>query len=259
MFSGIYVYTVDPKGRVTMPMKFRALLGEPFVLTKGLGGCLLAVSGDHWNRVRERYSASVTFQRFYLAAAHEARAHARTGRFLVPAPLREFAKVRPGQDVSVVGIGDGVEIWDKGRWDRIARDLPRGICRQDSSFELSVPDVGDHTPFHITRRSLFGIPVLECAGEPDASSAMAVWEELARTPDGDLGVVLDVREVSRLNDMVAGMRFQWPEERWDNLLIVAPESVAGFFDQYLGFVRPVFRRLEDALWHIQESQAVVAR
>jgi MraZ protein len=258
MFSGTFVYTVDPKGRVTMPQRFRSLLGDPFVLTKGLGGCLLAVSATQWSGVMTRFSASVTFQRFYLSAAHEARAHERTGRFLVPAPLREFAHVRPGADVAVVGIGEGVEVWDKVRWDKICKDLPRGVSRHNTPFELSVAGASDPGPFHVTRRNLFGVPILECGGEPDANAAEHLGDILVQHPmDGYARVILDVRDVSRLDAMLAGMRFQWPEERWDNLLIVAPESVYGFFDQYLGFTRRIFPSVEAALWHMQEESVAV--
>lgn len=259
MFSGTFVYTVDPKGRVTMPQRFRALLGDPFVLTKGLGGCLLAVSREQWENVMRRYERSVTFQRFYLSAAHDARAHERTGRFLVPAPLREFAHVRPGADVAVVGIGEGVEVWDKVRWDRLCKDLPRGITRQNSPFELSVGSEADPGPFSVRRRSLFGVSILECGGEPDANAALQVAEMLERSrSEVCREVILDVRGVSRLDAMLAGMRFQWPEERWENLLVVAPEAVYGFFHQYLGFARPVFPDLEAALWHLQGNRVLAA-
>jgi MraZ protein len=259
MFSGTFVYTVDPKGRVTMPQRFRSLLGDPFILTKGLGGCLLAVSATHWERVMERFNTSVTFQRFYLSAAHDARAHERTGRFLVPAPLREFGHVRPGQDVAVVGIGEGVEVWDKAKWDRLCKDLPRGVARQNAPFELSVSGTAEPGPFSVRRRCLFGVPILECAGEPDAASAATLGEMLDQDP-GAMGgeIVLDVRGIHRLDTMLAGMRFQWPEHRWRNLLIVAPESIYGFFDQYLGFTRPVFPSLESALWHLQSDRTLAS-
>lgn len=258
MFSGTFVYTVDPKGRVTMPQKFRALLGEPFVLTKGLGGCLLAMSQEQWDRVMHRFNNSVTFQRFYLSAAHEARAHERTGRFLVPAPLREFGHVRPGQDVAVVGIGEGVEVWDKTQWDRLCKDLPRGVSRQNSPFELSVAGAAAPGPFDVRRRCLFGIPILECSGEPDAASAAQLGEMLDRDPARSSEIVLDMRAIHRLDTLLAGMRFQWPEDRWRSLLLVAPESIYGFFDQYLGFTRPVFPTLEDALWHLQGDRTLAS-
>lgn len=259
MYSGTFVYTVDPKGRVTMHQRFRALLGDPFMLTKGLGGCLLAVSKEQWERVMDRFARSVTFQRFYQAAAHEARAHERTGRFLVPAPLREFAHVRPGADVAVVGIGDGVEVWDKERWDLLCNNLPRGITRNTIPFELSVPRENDPGPFHVRERCLFGIPVLQCGGNPDAAAAGELAEFLDRSRGNDgAEVILDVRNVSRLDAMLASMRFQWPEERWQDLLIVAPEAVYGFFDQYLGFARPVFPTLEEALWHLQSARVAPA-
>jgi MraZ protein len=257
MFSGTSVYTVDPKGRVTMPKEFRALLGEPFVLTKGLGGCLLAVSQEHWDKILERYSTSVTFQRFYLSAAHPAKAHPRTGRFLVPAPLREFARVRPGADVAVVGIAEGVEVWDKARWDKLSRELPRGVCRQDATFELSVEEPEQPAPFNIRPRSLFGITILECSGEPDVSAAARLSELLDQEGAGVHDVILDVRLVPQPDAMLAGMRFNWPEDKWRRVVIVAPEATYGFFDQYLGFSRPIFPNLEEALWHLAQEQSLV--
>lgn len=258
MYSGTFVYTVDPKGRVTMPQKFRAVLGGPFILTKGLGGCLLAMSREQWDDVMRRFNSSVTFQRFYLAAAHEARAHDRTGRFLVPAPLREFGHVRPGQDVAVVGIGEGVEVWDKARWDQLCKDLPRGISRQSAPFELSVAGASSTGPFDVQRRCLFGVPILDCSGEPDAASAGDLGSILDRDPARAAEIVLDLRGIHRLDTLLAGMRFEWPEDRWRNLLLVAPESIYGFFDQYLGFTRPVFPTLEAALWHLQGSHPLAS-
>ncbi|HOQ29548.1 MAG TPA: MraZ N-terminal domain-containing protein, partial [Armatimonadota bacterium] len=72
LLSGTFVYTMDPKGRVIMPRRFRERLGVPFVLTKGIGGCLLAMSRERWQPLVDRYSSeSIIFQRFYLAGAVE--------------------------------------------------------------------------------------------------------------------------------------------------------------------------------------------
>ena len=252
MFSGTFVYTVDPKGRVTMPQKFRQLLGNPFVLTKGLGGCLLALSSEQWDKVMERFKASVAFQRFYLSSAHEARAHSRTGRFLVPAPLRHSANVRPGSDVAVVGIGDGVEIWDKGRWDRVCNELPAGLSRAESTFELSVANQSAPGPFEVRTRTLRGLPIVACGGTPDADAAAQVSRVLEETANSHGEIILDMRQVSRLETILVGMRFAWPEDRWAHLIIVAPESSYAFCNQYLGFARNVFPSLEAALWNLED-------
>jgi len=85
VFTGTFVYTMDPKGRVIMPRRFRDHLGVPFVLTKGIGGCLLALPRDRWQPLVDRYGGeSIIFQRFYLAGAVECRPSPRSGRFLIP-------------------------------------------------------------------------------------------------------------------------------------------------------------------------------
>ena len=97
MFMGEYNHTIDAKGRLIIPSKFRELLGEEFVLTKGLDGCLSIYPMDEWNAFEEKLRAlpltnknARTFTRFFVAGATNCELD-KQGRILVPQTLREFA------------------------------------------------------------------------------------------------------------------------------------------------------------------------
>ncbi len=97
MFMGEYSHTIDAKGRLIIPSKFREQLGEEFVLTKGLDGCLSIYPNDEWAAFEEKLRAlpltnknARTFSRFFVAGATSCELD-KQGRILVPATLREFA------------------------------------------------------------------------------------------------------------------------------------------------------------------------
>lgn len=110
---------MDVKGRMSFPIKLREILGEQFVVTRGLGGCLFAYSVEDFaamaKRIRELpLSKGLSLQRFFLSWASEVTAD-KQGRILVPQNLRDFAKL--DKDIVVTGVGDRAEIWDKSNWD----------------------------------------------------------------------------------------------------------------------------------------------
>lgn len=118
---GEYNHTVDVKGRVIIPAKFREALGESFVVTKGLDGCLFVFAMDEWTSFEEKLRTlpiankdARKFTRFFLAGASDAEPD-KQGRVLIPANLREFAGLT--KDVVLVGVSNRVEIWDKDRYD----------------------------------------------------------------------------------------------------------------------------------------------
>ncbi len=121
MFMGEYNHTIDAKGRLIIPSKFRDALGETFVVTKGLDGCLFAYDDSEWAAFEEKLkSLPITnkdarkFVRFFLAGAMEAEVD-KQGRILLPPTLREFAALE--KDVVLAGVGSRVEIWDKARFE----------------------------------------------------------------------------------------------------------------------------------------------
>lgn len=121
MFTGEYDHTIDPKGRLIVPSKLRAGLGDKFVVTKGLDGCLFAYGSDEWKRVEEGLSSipltsksGRQFTRFFFAGAAEIEVD-KQGRILIPPKLREYAGIT--KDVVSIGVNTKVEIWSKERYE----------------------------------------------------------------------------------------------------------------------------------------------
>lgn len=120
MFMGEYNHTIDAKGRVIIPSRLRESLGEEFVVTKGLDGCLFAYPKEEWSVFEEKLGAlpltnsnARKFSRFFLAGAAMAEVD-KQGRILIPPVLREFAALE--KEVVLVGVSRRVEIWSKERW-----------------------------------------------------------------------------------------------------------------------------------------------
>ncbi len=120
MFMGEYSHSIDAKGRLIIPAKFRELLGEEFVLTKGLDGCLSIYPMEEWKAFEEKLKAlpltnknARTFSRFFVAGATVCELD-KQGRILVPATLREFAGLE--KDVVLTGNITRIEIWSKTKW-----------------------------------------------------------------------------------------------------------------------------------------------
>lgn len=118
MFIGEYYHSFDEKGRVNFPAKLREELGEQFVITKGLDGCLSAYSMDKWERMSEKIAGlpqakARDLKRFMFSAATVVNPD-KQGRVLVTQTLRNYAKIT--KDIAVIGASDHVEIWDKETW-----------------------------------------------------------------------------------------------------------------------------------------------
>lgn len=126
MFMSEYNHTVDAKGRLIIPSKFRDVLGEEFVVSKGMDGCLFVYANDDWNAFEQKLTSlplinkeARQFARFFLAGAAQVELD-KQGRILLPANLREFAGL--DKDVVLVGVGSRIEIWSKEKWDNVAGD-----------------------------------------------------------------------------------------------------------------------------------------
>ena len=142
MFMSEYTHSIDTKGRVIVPAKFRESLGNEFVITQGLDGCLFVFPNEEWNAFEEKLKSlpmsnkdARKFVRFFLAGAATVELD-KQGRILIPTVLREFAGLE--KDVVVVGVGNRVEIWDKSRWDEATTfsDMDE-IAEHMSEFGLS--------------------------------------------------------------------------------------------------------------------------
>jgi len=124
MFIGEYNHTIDSKGRVIVPAKFRERLGEEFVVTKGLDGCLFVYPMDEWtvftDKLKELPLAKKDarqFSRFFLAGAASCEVD-KQGRILIPSVLRDFAGLE--KDAVLVGVSSRIEIWSKPKWEEIS-------------------------------------------------------------------------------------------------------------------------------------------
>ena len=120
MFMGEYNHIIDAKGRLIIPARFRELLGEEFILTKGLDGCLSIYPMDAWEAFETKLRAlpltnknARTFTRFFVAGATNCELD-RQWRILVPQTLREFAGLE--KEVVLTGNLDRIEIWSKEKW-----------------------------------------------------------------------------------------------------------------------------------------------
>lgn len=120
MMKGEYNHTLDAKGRVTVPSRFRDELGDVFVITRGFEGCIAAYPMARWNRIEENLmklsltnAAGRKLTRLFLGNAIECEVD-KMGRILIPQPLRNAAGIT--RDVVLTGLGDHVEIWDIDAW-----------------------------------------------------------------------------------------------------------------------------------------------
>ena len=120
MFLGEYKYTIDDKKRLAIPVKFRNLLGEKAIVTKGLDNCLFLYPVKEWEKMAEKLaqlpisqSDARGFARIMLAGAMEVNID-RLGRILIPDYLRNYSSLN--KKVVVAGLYNRVEIWDEDKW-----------------------------------------------------------------------------------------------------------------------------------------------
>ena len=119
--TGEYGCVLDVKGRITFPAKLRESLGETFMVTKGLDGCLFVYPMDEWSVLEDKIknlpmSKSRNLQRFFFAGAVDVTPD-KQGRVLIPANLRTYADL--GKDIVVAGASVRAEIWDKEKWESL--------------------------------------------------------------------------------------------------------------------------------------------
>ena len=121
MFMGEYNHTIDAKGRLIIPAKFREVLGDEFVVTKGMDGCLFVFDNSEWQVFAEKLRSLPMidkevrqFTRFFLAGAASVEVD-KQGRILLPSVLRAFAGIT--KDTVLIGVGSRIEIWSKDRWE----------------------------------------------------------------------------------------------------------------------------------------------
>lgn len=130
MFIGEYQHSIDSKGRIIVPSKFREELGFKFILTKGLDNCLFLYSMEEWNKFQESLSAlpvgrkeARAFVRYFFSGAVECEVD-KQGRLNIPQHLREHAKI--DKEVVTIGVMSRAEVWSKQEWERYNGDANLG-------------------------------------------------------------------------------------------------------------------------------------
>lgn len=131
MLIGQHDGKIDTKGRSALPKKFREVLGDKLIITFGYENSLIIVSQENWKALLEGTegrpfieSDTRETQRFLLGGATAVELDDK-GRFILPAYLREFAKIK--NDVIFLGLSRYVEIWDKNRWGKYQKNLEKNI------------------------------------------------------------------------------------------------------------------------------------
>ncbi len=142
MFMGEYQHTLDTKGRLIVPAKFREDLGAGAVLTRGLDHCLFLFPMDEWRVLEEKLktlpltkAGARQFVRFLFSGATECELD-KQGRLIVPQNLRDYAKIQ--KDAVVIGVSNRIEIWSKETWEAYVEEA-------EESYEAiaeSIVDLG---------------------------------------------------------------------------------------------------------------------
>jgi MraZ protein len=136
MLLGEHEHSLDDKNRLTLPAKLREQLGDSVVVTRGMDGCLYVYARGSWDALAARIggldslsAASRQMQRHFFVNATAAELD-KQGRMVIPAILLEREQI--GRDVTVTGVGDHLEIWDRGKW-----------ASQQQAVEGSAEDVAE--------------------------------------------------------------------------------------------------------------------
>ena len=126
MLMGEYHHSIDEKGRLIIPSKFRYELGDKFIITKGLDGCLFVYPKGEWESIVSKLKIlpftkkdARTFMRFFLSGATECEFD-RQGRVNITSPLAEYADLT--KDCVVIGVNDRLEIWSKDRFENFFKE-----------------------------------------------------------------------------------------------------------------------------------------
>ena len=121
MFMGEFHHSIDEKGRLIIPSKFRNDLGKKFIITRGIEKCIFVYSLDEWNNMVNELKElpftrknARTFMRMLMSGATECELD-NNGRINIPSPLVNYASIE--KECVVIGVGDRLEIWSNEGFD----------------------------------------------------------------------------------------------------------------------------------------------
>lgn len=126
MFIGEYQHSIDAKGRIIIPSKFRDELGQKFILTKGLDNCLFIFSREEWKKFEDKLvnlpvasKDARAFVRYFFSSAVECEID-KQGRLTIPQNLKDHAKIE--KDLVTIGVMSRIEIWSRQEWQNYGDD-----------------------------------------------------------------------------------------------------------------------------------------
>ena len=138
VFSGIYNHTIDSKGRLIIPAKFREGLGQTFYILQGFEGNIDVYPEAQWEEMAAKIQKlprtsekARKLSRIFIAGATDCQPDSQ-GRFLLPVIYRDFGNLK--KDVVVTGVFDHLEIWDKERWDTYYSETSNDITMNPDEF-----------------------------------------------------------------------------------------------------------------------------
>lgn len=139
MFIGQYNHTIDEKGRIIIPSKLRNELGNNFIVTRGLDGCLFIYSSSEWMNIINKYKELPDtkekryFMRVFLSLATVCE-YDKQGRINIPSPLISYANLK--KECVIVGVYDRLEIWSREDWDDFIKNNSSNLSDTlDSLFQ----------------------------------------------------------------------------------------------------------------------------
>lgn len=143
MFMGEFHHSIDEKGRIIIPSKFREQLGLNFVITKGLDGCLFIYPKTRWETLVSKLETlpftkkdARTFMRFFLSGASECEFD-KQGRINIASPLIKYAEL--DKECIVVGVGERLELWSLDKFERFFENNEEHLSDiAESLFEVGV-------------------------------------------------------------------------------------------------------------------------
>ena len=120
MFIGEYDHVIDEKKRIIIPSKIREELGNKFIMSKGLDGCIYVYTLEDFKILESKLKMlpmsskeARVYSRFFFSSAHEVEMD-KQGRALIPQLLIEYAKLE--KEVVSIGVSNRIEIWSKEQW-----------------------------------------------------------------------------------------------------------------------------------------------
>ncbi|OYQ65886.1 division/cell wall cluster transcriptional repressor MraZ [Aerococcus sp. 1KP-2016] len=140
MLMGEFQHNIDAKGRIIIPAKLRDDLGNQFVITRGLDGCVFGYPLDNWEKIQEKLKQlplakkeARAFTRFFYSAAAEVEVD-KQGRINIPTTLVSYADL--DKECLILGVSDRIEIWSKEKWENASSEI-------EEKFEEIAEDMMD--------------------------------------------------------------------------------------------------------------------